>query len=89
MEPWDQKESGRPAVDGCASPLRIQKERPFFPTFGDEERLSFFTCELRISSMLSSMSLEIDCLTPLAAYSHTHPIISDRITSFLADLAMQ
>jgi hypothetical protein len=42
MAPGDQKESGRPAVDGCASPLRIQKERPFFPTFGDEERLSFF-----------------------------------------------
>ncbi len=40
MEPWDQKESGRPAVGGRASPLRIQQERPLFPTFGVEERSS-------------------------------------------------
>ena len=29
---------GRPAVNGCAEPLRLQKEHPFFPSFGDEER---------------------------------------------------
>ena len=33
---------GRPAVYGGALPLRLQKERAFFPTFGDEERLAFF-----------------------------------------------
>ncbi len=50
-EVWCWKADGRPAVYGCASgaagsaasaeaavPLRLQKERPFFPTFGDEER---------------------------------------------------
>jgi len=39
---WRWRADGRPAVYGCALPLRLQKERPFFPTFGDEERESFF-----------------------------------------------
>jgi hypothetical protein len=41
MAPWGLEADGRPAVYGCASPLRLRKERPFFPTFGDEERFSF------------------------------------------------
>ena len=41
-EVWRWKADGRPAVYGCALPLRLRKERPFFPTFGDEERESFF-----------------------------------------------
>ncbi len=41
-EVWRWKADGRPAVYGCALPLRLQKEWPFFPTFGDEERESFF-----------------------------------------------
>ena len=42
MAPWGLEADGRPAVYGGALPLRLQKERAFFPTFGDEERLSFF-----------------------------------------------
>ncbi len=41
-EVWRWRADGRPAVYGCALPLRLQKERPFFPTFGDKERKSFF-----------------------------------------------
>ena len=39
---WRWRADGRPAVYGCTLPLRLQKERPLFPTFGDEERESFF-----------------------------------------------
>jgi hypothetical protein len=33
--------NGRPSVYSCALPLRLKKEWPFFPAFGDEERGSF------------------------------------------------
>ena len=42
VAPWGLEADGRPAVYGGALPLRLQKERAFFPTFGDEERLAFF-----------------------------------------------
>ena len=45
-EVWRWRADGRPAVYGCALPLRLQKERPFFPTFGDEERESFLPLPL-------------------------------------------
>ena len=46
VAPWGLEADGRPAVYGGALPLRLQKERAFFPTFGDEERLAFLpSCE--------------------------------------------
>jgi hypothetical protein len=43
VAPWGLEADGRPAVCGGALPLRLQKERAFFSTFGDEERLAFIS----------------------------------------------
>ncbi len=42
MAQWNKKASCRQAVRACASPILVQKERPFFSTFDDEERVSLF-----------------------------------------------
>ncbi len=56
-EVWRWKADGRPAVYGCALPLRLEKGRPFFPTFGDEERFFLLhewqvPCQELVSQML-------------------------------------
>ncbi len=48
---WRWRADGRPAVYGCALPLRLQKERPFFPTFGDEERELFLPSTLLLLTL--------------------------------------